>query len=262
MIQKAQQGIDIMYINDPSTNRDKGNQAYIDSGLNYSEDVNKARDFVANWLTKRKETGEYDDQLQDLDFMLNRVKNTPVLISSKYTDSGGMFRSTGRESLGGIKLYSNPSSDNFNAPSYGKNLYSNMVHELSHAASLQQASVKKYQKNTQEANEDMRSQVTAPILKVQSIVGGNLVPMGGTYEDTAAEVYARLMQMREAAKMNPNEKYKYNDYKAFLKKYGLDFGKEKSEALMNDVAQVDNQINNQIDDSVYMGRNGIKIFGL
>lgn len=258
MIQKAQYGLDIMYVNMPSKNKEISNQAYKDSGLNYSKDVNKAREFVSDWLTKRKETGEYDDQLQDLDFMLNRVKNTPIKITSNYTDAGGVFVSPGRESLGGITLQSNPSSSNFNAPSYARNLHSNIVHELSHAASLQQAGAKKYYKNVQEANDDMRSQVTAPILKVQSIVGGNVVPMGGTYEDTAAEVYARLMQMREEAKMNPNEKYKYSDYKGFLKKYGLDFGKEKSEALMNDVAQIDNQIDN----GVYMGKNGIKIFGL
>lgn len=258
MIQKAQQGIDIMYINDPSTNRDKGNQAYIDSGLNYSGDVNKAREFVSNWLTNRKETGQYDDQLQDLDFMLNRVQNTPVLISSKYTDSGGMFRSTGRESLGGIKLYSNPSSDNFNAPSYGKNLYSNMVHELSHAASLYQASIRKTYKDAQEANEAMRSQVTAPILKVWSILGGDLVPMGSNKTENPTDIWVRLMQMRDATKMDPTRKYKYEDYKGALQRFGIDYGKEKSEALMNDVAQIDNQI----DSGIYMGKNGIKIFGL
>ena len=260
MIQKAQQGLDIMYINNPSNNKDFGNQAYIDSGLNYSEDVKNVRGFLTNWLTKRKETGEYNDQLQDLDFMLNRVKNTPIKITSNYTDSGGKFVSTGRESLGGITLQSSPSSSDFNAPSYARNLHSNIAHELSHAASLYQASTKKYYENFQDANEAIRSQVTAPILKVQSIVGGNLVPMGGTYADTAAEVYARLMQMRAATKMNPTVKYKYKDYKGALQRFGIDYGKEKSEALMNDVA--DNSTNSQLDDGIYMGKMGIKIFSL
>ncbi|MGN0966935.1 MAG: hypothetical protein ACI4OP_05010 [Candidatus Coprovivens sp.] len=68
--------------------------------------------------------------------MQNRISNTPILISSGYTNSGGRFDSPNKDSLGGIKLNSNVASGDFNAPSYGKNLFSNITHELTHALSL------------------------------------------------------------------------------------------------------------------------------
>ena len=47
--------------------------------------------------------------------------------------------------------------------------------------------------------------------------------------------------MRRDAKMDPaRTDYKYKDYKYWLDKYGLDYGKEKSELLMNTVAQPTN----------------------
>lgn len=258
MIRKAQEGLDIKYINSPSQNKDSGNAGYKQSGLDYSKGVSDARNFLSNWITKRKETGEYDDQLQDIDFMQNRITNTPILISSNYTDSSGRFGAPNKDSLGGIKLNSNVASSDFNAPSYGKNLFSNITHELTHALSLYHTNVGKRYTNYEQANEAALNSVTAPILKINSILGGNLVPMSGSYENTAAEVYARLMQMRQEAKMDPTKKFKYNDYKYLLGKYGIDFGKEKSEALMNDVA--DNSI--QQDNGIYMGKMGIKIFGI
>lgn len=262
MIRKAQSGLDIRYINSPSQNKDSGNQEYKDSGLDYSKGVSDARNFLSNWITKRKETGGYDDQLQDIDFMQNRITNTPILISSNYTNSGGRFDSPNKDSLGGIKLNSNVASDSFNAPSYGKNLFSNTTHELTHAMSLYSTNSGKRYANYEQANEAAASSVTAPLLKINSILGGNLVPMSGSYENTAAEIYARLMQMRQEAKMDPTKKFKYNDYKYLLGKYGIDFGKEKSEALMNEVADNSTNSSFQLDNGVYMGKMGIKIFGL
>lgn len=260
MIRKAQEGLDIKYINSPSQNKEYGNAGYKESGQDYSKGVSNARNFLANWITKRKETGNYDGQLQDIDFMQNRISNTPIVITSSYTQGGGRFNAPSKDNLGNVVLNSNIASENFNAPSYGKNLFSNITHELTHALSLYYTNAGKRYANYEQANEATASSVTAPILKINSILGGNLVPMGGDYEGTAAEVYARLMQMRQEAKMDPTKKFKYNDYKYLLGKYGIDFGKEKSEALMNEVA--DNSTNSQLDNDVYMGKMGIKIFGL
>ena len=66
MIRKAQEGLDIKYINSPSQNKEYGNTGYKQSGLDYSKGVSDARNFLSNWITKRKETGNYDDQLQEL----------------------------------------------------------------------------------------------------------------------------------------------------------------------------------------------------
>lgn len=260
MIRKAQEGLDIKYINSPSQNKDYGNVGYRQSGLDYSKGVQDARSFLSNWITKRKETGDYDDQLQDTDFMQNRISNTPIVITSNYTQGGGKFNSPSKDNLGNVVLNSNIASGNFNVPSYGRDLFSNITHELTHAMSMYSTKTGGGYKNYEEANNAVRNQLTSPILKINSILGGNLVPMGGNYEGTSAEIYARLMQMRQEAKMDPTKKFKYNDYKYLLGKYGIDFGKEKSEALMNDVA--DNYTNSQLDDGIYMGKMGIKIFGL
>lgn len=208
--------------------------------------VQETRDWMSNWYTKRKATGKYDDQLQDMDFIQNRIKNTPITVSSNYTESAGKFVSPSKESLGAITLYSNP--EKMEGPSYNRKLKDNITHELGHAATMYKAQKGGNYSSMEQANEAAKQNVTPSVHKVNSIMGGNLVPMGGDYEMTSAEIIAKLMSMRKAAKMDPTKTHSYEDNKYWLKQFNLDFGKEKSEALMNDVAhhKVENKANKSL----------------
>lgn len=81
--------------------------------------------------------------------------------------------------------------------------------------------------------------ISAPSRNINRGIGGGIFKGGNNdYINNAAEVKARLNSMRRDAKMDPaRTDYKYKDYKYWLDKYGLDYGKEKSELLMNTVAQ-------------------------
>lgn len=191
-------------------------------------EIQQARDWNNTWLRKRKQTGRFDDQLTDdyLQFASNRLENIPVFVKENDTRLG---TANGIFTPNLIRINYNPNKD----ISYSQNRQSNILHELSHAVTIY---------NNKGAN---YNQIYSPqILKINKITGAPLQNTQSTnnigeYESSAAEIYPRLQQMRYEMNADPNKNYTYDELKTWLQKYKLDFGKEKSEQLMNDVAQVD-----------------------
>ena len=112
-----------------------------------------------------------------------------------------------------------------------------MTHELDHAATIKDMNV--WGQTQEEFDKNSIKSATPSLIKVNDIIKGGIFKGGNNnYINNAAEVKARLNSMRRDAKMDPaRTDYKYKDYKYWLDKYGLDYGKEKSELLMNTVAQ-------------------------
>ena len=46
--------------------------------------VKESRQWLVDWNNRRKATGRFDDQLQDIDYMNKRIANVPVIASSDY----------------------------------------------------------------------------------------------------------------------------------------------------------------------------------
>ena len=194
----------------------------------------EAIDWTTSWHAARKATGKYDDQYASMDEYAQRS----VLIAPKQSvDSAGSFYGTPQQAT--IRI--NPDLK----PKWGNTTKSAIVHELAHEMSLQ---------NAGERMPVNQVKGSSTVDKVAEIIG---VPLYHTneadssYEENAAEYYARLSQMREAMKADPNKTYELPELKPWLKLFDLP-ADERGVRLMNDVASV----NHYNDDGIFMAAEG------
>lgn len=230
----------VSYRSLPKLNRDSG-IGDPDRVAGVKQSIQSARDWQTDWYSKRKATGKFEDQLdpETMSFINDRTANSAVIVSdganyrndnangtTKVTDNGAVITANADPTYGK------------EAPSFGRDFDTILTHELAHAATLKSTSV--YGKTQQEFDENSKGAATPSLIKINDIVGGGIVAGGDNdYMNNAAEIQARLNSMRREAKMNPEKTdYTYKDMKYWLKKYNIDYGKDKSELLMNTVAQV------------------------
>lgn len=230
----------VSYRSIPKLNRDSG-IGDPDRVAGVKQSIQSARDWQTNWYAKRKSTGRFEDQLDPdtMSFINDKTANSAIIVSDganyKNNNANGTTRVTDNGTV--ITANADPTYER-EAPSFGRNFDTILTHELAHAATLKSTSVNG--KTQQEFDENSKKVATSSLMKINDIVGGGIVAGGDNdYMNNAAEVQARLNSMRREAKMNPEKTdYTYKDMKYWLRKYGLDYGKDKSELLMNTVAQV------------------------
>lgn len=229
----------VRYISAPSRNINRG---IGDPGrvTSVGDEIAKAREWEANWYKGRKATGKFEDQLDDTtyNFMIDRITNSPITVrdGASYRADGANGVTTIKDGEAIITANADPTYER-KAESFGNTLGSILTHELDHAATIKDMNV--WGQTQEEFNKNSIKSATPSLIKVNDIIGGGIFKGGNNdYINNAAEVKARLNSMRRDAKMDPaRTDYKYKDYKYWLDKYGLDYGKEKSELLMNTIAQ-------------------------
>lgn len=229
----------VSYRSLPSLNRDfgTGDPERVSS---VKQSIQSARDWQTNWYAKRKGTGKFEDQLdpETMSFINDKTANSTVMVSdgANYRNANANGTTTATDNGTIITANADPTYGR-EAPSYGRDFDTVLTHELAHAATLKSTMIKG--KTRQEFDEKAREAAMPSLIKINDIVGGGIVPGNSRdYIDSAAEIQARLNSMRREAQMNPEKTdYKYGDMKYWLKKYNLDYGKDKSELLMNTVAQ-------------------------
>jgi hypothetical protein len=205
------------------------------------QSIQSARDWQTDWYAKRKSTGRFEDQLdpETMSFINDKTTNSAVIVSDGANYRNNNANGTTKVTDNGTVITANadPTYER-EAPSFGRDFDTILTHELAHAATLKSTSVNG--KTQQEFDENSRKVATPSLMKINDIVGGGIVAGGDNdYINNAAEVQARLNSMRREAKMNPEKTdYTYKDMKYWLRKYNIDYGKDKSELLMNTVAQV------------------------
>lgn len=230
----------VSYRSLPKLNRDYGT-GDPERVSSVKQSIQSARDWQTNWYAKRKGTGKFEDQLdpETMSFINDKTANSAVIVSDGANYRNSNANGTTRVTEGGTVITANadPTYERI-APSFGRDFDTVLTHELAHAATLKSTSVSG--QTQQEFDEHSKKVATPSLMKINDIVGGGVVAGGDNdYINNAAEVQARLNSMRREAKMNPEKTdYTYKDMKYWLKKYNLDYGKDKSELLMNTVAQV------------------------
>lgn len=229
----------VRYISAPSHNINRG-IGDPDRVTSVGNEIAKAREWEANWYKGRKATGKFEDQLDDTtyNFMIDRITNSPITVrdGASYRADGANGVTTIKDGEAVITANADPTYER-KAESFGNTLGSILTHELDHAATIKDMNV--WGQTQEEFDKNSIKSATPSLIKVNDIIGGGIFKGGNNdYINNAAEVKARLNSMRRDAKMDPaRTDYKYKDYKYWLDKYGLDYGKEKSELLMNTVAQ-------------------------
>lgn len=229
----------VRYISAPSRNINRGT-GDLDRVTSVGNEIAKAREWEANWYKGRKATGKFEDQLDDTtyNFMIDRITNSPITVrdGASYRADGANGVTTIKDGEAIITANADPTYER-KAESFGNTLGSILTHELDHAATIKDMNV--WGQTQEEFNKNSIKSATPSLIKVNDIIGGGIFKGGNNdYINNAAEVKARLNSMRRDAKMDPaRTDYKYKDYKYWLDKYGLDYGKEKSELLMNTIAQ-------------------------
>lgn len=194
----------------------------------------EAIDWTASWHAARKATGKYDDQYASMGEYAQR----PVLIAPKQSvDSAGSFYGTPQQAT--IRI--NPDLK----PKWGNTTKSAIVHELAHEMSLQNAGERML------VNQVKGSSTVDKVAEITGVPLYNTNEAGSSYEENAAEYYARLSQMREAMKADPNKTYELPELKPWLKLFDLP-ADERGVRLMNDVASV----NHYNDDGIFMAAEG------
>lgn len=230
----------VRYISAPGRNINRG-IGDPDRVTSVGDEVAKAREWEANWYKGRKATGKFEDQLDDTtyNFMIDRITNSPITVvdGTSYRGNDANGTTTVKDGEAIITANADPTYER-QAASFGNTLESVLTHELDHAATIKDMNV--WGQTQEEFNKNSIKSATPSLIKVNDIIGGGIFKGGSNdYINNAAEVKARLNSMRRDAKMDPaRTDYKYKDYKYWLDKYGLNYGKEKSELLMNTVAQV------------------------
>lgn len=210
-----------------------------------SQEIDNARQWSIDWLNKRKATGKFEDQLTDdyMQFATNRFKNVMINVSSSPRNlsndsNGNFFAPATKGGIGGINIRYNPNINDITKYSHNRN--SNIIHEIAHAGTIF--------KNRKYSDEDWNNVYSPQIIQINKLLGAPLTTTSssvslGDYAGSAPEIYARLQQMRWAMKADPTRvNYTYDELKPYLNIFQLDFGKEKTEALMNTIAF--NQNNN------------------
>lgn len=229
----------VRYISAPSRNINRG-IGDPDRVTSVGDEIAKAREWEANWYKGRKATGKFEDQLDDTtyNFMIDRITNSPITVrdGASYRADGANGVTTIKDGEAIITANADPTYER-KAESFGNTLGSILTHELDHAATIKDMNV--WGQTQEEFDKNSIKSATPSLIKVNDIIKGGIFKGGSNdYINNAAEVKARLNSMRRDAKMDPaRTDYKYKDYKYWLDKYGLDYGKEKSELLMNTVAQ-------------------------
>lgn len=229
----------VSYRSIPKLNRDSG-IGDPDRVAGVKQSIQSARDWQTNWYAKRKSTGRFEDQLDPdtMSFINDKTANSAIIVSDGANYRNNSANGTTKVTDNGTVITANadPTYER-EAPSFGRDFDTILTHELAHAATLKSTSVNG--KTQQEFDENSKKVATPSLMKINDIVGGGVVAGGDNdYMNNAAEVQARLNSMRREAKMNPEKTdYTYKDMKYWLRKYGLDYGKDKSELLMNTVAQ-------------------------
>lgn len=229
----------VRYISAPSRNINRG-IGDPDRVTSVGDEIAKAREWEANWYKGRKATGKFEDQLDDTtyNFMIDRITNSPITVrdGASYRADGANGVTTIKDGEAIITANADPTYER-KAESFGNTLGSILTHELDHAATIKDMNV--WGQTQEDFDKNSIKSATPSLIKVNDIIGGGIFKGGNNdYINNAAEVKARLNSMRRDAKMDPaRTDYKYKDYKYWLDKYGLDYGKEKSELLMNTVAQ-------------------------
>lgn len=229
----------VRYISAPSRNINRG-IGDPDRVTSVGNEIAKAREWEANWYKGRKATGKFEDQLDDTtyNFMIDRITNSPITVrdGASYRADGANGVTTIKDGEAIITANADPTYER-KAESFGNTLGSILTHELDHAATIKDMNV--WGQTQEEFDKNSIKSATPSLIKVNDIIGGGIFKGGNNdYINNAAEVKARLNSMRRDAKMDPaRTDYRYKDYKYWLDKYGLDYGKEKSELLMNTVAQ-------------------------
>lgn len=230
----------VSYRSLPKLNRDYGT-GDPERVSSVKQSIQSARDWQTNWYAKRKGTGKFEDQLdpETMSFINDKTANSAVIVSDGANYRNNNANGTTRVTEGGTVITANadPTYERID-PSFGRDFDAVLTHELAHAATLKSTSVSG--QTQQEFDENSKKVATPSLMKINDIVGGGIVAGGDNdYINNAAEVQARLNSMRREAKMNPEKTdYTYKDMKYWLKKYNIDYGKDKSELLMNTVAQV------------------------
>jgi len=230
----------VRYISAPGRNINRG-IGDPDRVTSVGDEIAKAREWEANWYKGRKATGKFEDQLDDTtyNFMIDRITNSPITVvdGTSYRGNDANGTTTVKDGEAIITANADPTYER-QAVSFGNTLESVLTHELDHAATIKDMNV--WGQTQEEFNKNSIKSATPSLIKVNDIIGGGIFKGGSNdYINNAAEVKARLNSMRRDAKMDPaRTDYKYKDYKYWLDKYGLNYGKEKSELLMNTVAQV------------------------
>lgn len=230
----------VRYISAPGRNINRG-IGDPDRVTSVGDEIAKAREWEANWYKGRKATGKFEDQLDDTtyNFMIDRITNSPITVvdGTSYRGNDANGTTTVKDGEAIITANADPTYER-QAASFGNTLESVLTHELDHAATIKDMNV--WGQTQEEFNKNSIKSATPSLIKVNDIIGGGIFKGGSNdYINNAAEVKARLNSMRRDAKMDPaRTDYKYKDYKYWLDKYGLNYGKEKSELLMNTVAQV------------------------
>ena len=230
----------VRYISAPSRNINRG-IGDPDRVTSVGNEIAKAREWEANWYKGRKATGKFEDQLDDTtyNFMIDRITNSPITVrdGASYRADGANGVTTIKDGEAIITANADPTYER-KAESFGNTLGSILTHELDHAATIKDMNV--WGQTQEEFDKNSIKSATPSLIKVNDIIRGGIFKGGNNdYINNAAEVKARLNSMRRDAKMDPaRTDYKYKDYKYWLDKYGLNYGKEKSELLMNTVAQV------------------------
>ena len=230
----------VSYRSLPKLNRDYGT-GDPERVSSVKQSIQSARDWQTNWYAKRKGTGKFEDQLdpETMSFINDKTANSAVIVSDGANYRNNNANGTTRVTEGGTVITANadPTYERI-APSFGRDFDTVLTHELAHAATLKSTSVSG--QTQQEFDENSKKVATPSLMKINDIVGGGIVAGGDNdYINNAAEVQARLNSMRREAKMNPEKTdYTYKDMKYWLKKYNIDYGKDKSELLMNTVEQV------------------------
>lgn len=229
----------VRYISAPGRNINRG-IGDPDRVTSVGDEIAKAREWEANWYKGRKATGKFEDQLDDTtyNFMIDRVTNSPITVrdGASYRADGANGVTTIKDGEAIITANADPTYER-KAESFGNILGSILTHELDHAATIKDMNV--WGQTQEDFDKNSIKSATPSLIKVNDIIKGGIFKGGSNdYINNAAEVKARLNSMRRDAKMDPaRTDYKYKDYKYWLDKYGLDYGKEKSELLMNTVAQ-------------------------
>lgn len=229
----------VRYISAPSRNINRG-IGDPDRVTSVGDEIAKAREWEANWYKGRKATGKFEDQLDDTtyNFMIDRITNSPITVrdGASYRADGANGVTTIKDGEAIITANADPTYER-KAESFGNTLGSILTHELDHAATIKDMNV--WGQTQEDFDKNSIKSATPSLIKVNDIIKGGIFKGGSNdYINNAAEVKARLNSMRRDAKMDPaRTDYKYKDYKYWLDKYGLDYGKEKSELLMNTVAQ-------------------------
>lgn len=232
----------VRYISAPGRNINRG-IGDPDRVTSVGDEIAKAREWEANWYKGRKATGKFEDQLDDTtyNFMIDRITNSPITVrdGASYRADGANGVTTIKDGEAIITANADPTYER-KAESFGNTLGSILTHELDHAATIKDMNV--WGQTQEEFDKNSIKSATPSLIKVNDIIKGGIFKGGNNnYINNAAEVKARLNSMRRDAKMDPaRTDYKYKDYKYWLDKYGLDYGKEKSELLMNTVAQPTN----------------------